>query len=226
MVAHLAGAVVHVEHSTRLQLRAAQQTAELFRRDPDGWRQSRRTAKDVVVVQQGVQAHQTAHGAAADEGVLPVGQGAEIAVDEGLEPVDEPVHGRSPLAVKVAVGRVIEAVGRILHQTLVVRPGVALDRRHDERRVGVVQIVCQPPALAEGGIFVKKDILAVEHVQHRIPAVRVGFVHGGQIDINTALLGAVDSGVADAPFLDHGPGPSQSSYSMLSLAPSRQNCNS
>ena len=140
--------------------------------------------------------------------------------------MDEPAHGRSPLAVKVTVGRIIEAVGRILHQTLVVRPGVALDRRHDERRVGVVQIVCQPPALAEGGVFVKKDILAVEHVQHRIPAVRVGFVHGGQIDINTALLGAVDSGVADAPFLDHGPGPSQSSYSMLSLAPSRQNCNS
>ena len=54
VVAHLAGAVVHVEHGARLQLRAAQQTAELFRRDPERRRQSRRTAKDVVVVQQGV----------------------------------------------------------------------------------------------------------------------------------------------------------------------------
>ena len=136
--------------------------------------------------------------------MLPVGQGAEIAVDEGLEPVDEPAHGRSPLAVKVAIGRVIEAVGRILHQPFVVGSGVALHRRHDQRGVGVVQIIGHAPALAKGGILVKKDILAVEHVQHRIPAVRVGFVHGGQIDINTALLGAVDGRVAHAPFFDHG----------------------
>ena len=164
VVAHLAGTVVHVKHRARFQLGAAHKAVELFRRDPDGGRQRRRPAEDVVVVEQGVQAHQAAHGAAADEGVPPVGQGAEIAVDEGLEPVDEPTHRGRALAVKVAVLGVIEAVGRVLHQPLVVRPRVALHRRHDERRVGVVQIIRHAPALAVGSVLVEEDVLAVEHI--------------------------------------------------------------
>ena len=42
------------------------------------------THLSVVVLQKGVQAHQAAHAAAADEGVLPVGQSAEVAVDEDV----------------------------------------------------------------------------------------------------------------------------------------------
>ena len=68
--------------------------------------------------------------------MLPVGQGAEAAVDEGFEPVDVPAHGGLTLTVEVAVGGVVEAVGRILHQTLIIGTGVALHRRHDEGRIG------------------------------------------------------------------------------------------
>ena len=210
VVAHLAGAVIHVQHGARLQLCPAHKARQLVRSHPDGGRQGRRPAEGVVVLQQGVQAHQTAHAAAADEGVLPVGQGAEAAVDEGFEPVDIPAHGGLTLAVEVAVGGVIEPIGRILHQTLVVGACVALHRRHDQRRVGVVQIIGHAPALAVGGIFVKKHVLAVEHVQHREPAVRLGLIHGGQINVRSALLGAVDGRVAHAPFFDHGAFPSQS----------------
>ena len=134
----------------------------------------------------------------------PVGQGAEVAVDEGFEPVDIPAHGGLTRAVEVAELRIVEPVGRILHQPFVVGSGVALHRRHDQRGVGVVQIIGHAPAFAKGGILVKKDVLAVEHIQHRIPAVGVSFIHRGQINIYSALLGAVDGRVAHAPFFDHG----------------------
>ena len=134
----------------------------------------------------------------------PVGLGAVVGVDAGLELVDEPVQGVLAFAVEVAVLLIVEAVGRILHQTLIVGTGVALHRRHDEGRIGVVQIVGHAPALAVGGVLVEKHVLPVEHIQHRIPAVGVSFIHRGQINIYSALLGAVDGRVAHAPFFDHG----------------------
>ena len=225
VAAHLLGTVVHVEHRAGLQLCAAHQTAELFRRHPDRRRQGCRAAEGIVILQQGIQAHQAAHGTAANERVLPVRQGAEIVVNEGLEPVDEPAHGRLPLAVKVAIGRVIEAVGRILHKALVVGACIALHCRHDERGIGVVQIIRHAPALAVGGIRIKEHILAVEHIQHRIPALRVGFVHGGQVDIHPALLHAVHRRIADAPFFDHIPVPSRFCFSAHSLALCRRKSN-
>ena len=53
VVAHLAGAVVHVQHGAGVQLCPAHKAGELFRRDPDGRRQRRRTAEDLIVLQHG-----------------------------------------------------------------------------------------------------------------------------------------------------------------------------
>ena len=204
MVAHLPGAVVHVQHRAGGKLCAPHKAGKLIRCHPDGGRKCCGAAVSIVILQQSVQAHQSAHAAAADKGICPVRQGAEILVDQRLEPVDEPAHGGLSLAVKVAVGGVIEAVGGILHQTLVVCPGVALDGRHDQRGVGIVQIICHAPAFAVGGILVEKYVLPIEHIQHGEPALRLCLVHGGQVDIRPALFGAVDRRVTHAPFFDHG----------------------
>ena len=203
VVAHLSGAVIHVEHGTRGQLAAAHQRRQRLRSHPQRGRERRRTAKHIAVLQKSVQAHEAAHGAAADEGMSPVGLCAVVGVDVGLELVDEPVQGVLAFAVEVAVLLIVEAVGRILHQTLIVGTGVALHRRHDEGRIGVVQIIRHAPALTVGGVLVEKHVLPVEHIQHRIPPVRVSLVHGGQIDIGPALFFAAHSGVADAPLLYH-----------------------
>ena len=204
MVAHLPGAVVHVQHRAGGKLCTPHKAGKLIRRHPDGGGKCRCAAVSIVILQQGIQAHQPAHAAAADKGICPVRQGAEILVDQRLEPVDEPAHGGLSLAVKVTVGGVIETVGGILHQTLVVCPGVALDGRHDQRGVGIVQIIRHAPAFAVGGILVEKHVLPIEHIQHGEPALRLCFVHGGQVDIHPALLGAVDRRVTHAPFFDHG----------------------
>ena len=129
--------------------------------------------------------------------------GRVLAVDVWFELVDEPVEGVLAFAVKVAVVGVVKTVGGILHQPLVVGARIALNGRHDHRGVGVVQIIGHPPALAIGGVTVKKHVLAVEHIEHRIPAVRVCLIHGGQIYISAPLLLAVDGRVAHSPLFDH-----------------------
>ena len=146
---------------------------------------------------------QTQQEAVQENAAVQANAGADMQMEATITKT-QPEKGVLALAVKVAVLVVVEAVGRILHQPFVVGSGVALHRRHDQRGVGVVQIIGHAPAFAKGGILVKKDVLAVEHIQHRIPAVRVSFIHRGQINIYSALLGAVDSRVAHAPFFDHG----------------------
>ena len=210
VVAHLLGAIVHVQDRAGGKLGAGGEVHQRRRGHPEGRGEGRRPAKNVVVGQQGVQAHQAAHGAAADEGVAAVRLGAEIGVDGWLELPDEPVEGLAAPAIEVAVGGVVEAVGRILHQPLIVGPGVALDGRHDEGRIGVIEIIGHAPAFAVGGVCVKEDVLAVEHIKHRVAAVGVRLVHGGQIDIHAAVFLAVDRRIADGPFFDHIPVPSRS----------------
>ena len=63
----------------------------------------KRQAKHIAVLQKSVQAHEAAHGAAADEGMSPVGLCAVVGVDVGLELVDEPVQSVLAFAVEVAV---------------------------------------------------------------------------------------------------------------------------
>ena len=205
VVAHLLGAVVHVEDGAGGELGAGGEVHQSRRGHPEGRGERRCPAKDVVVGQQGVQAHQAAHGAAADEGVAAVRLGAEIGVDVGLELPDEPVEGLAALAIKVAVVGVVKTVGRILHQPLVVGSGVALDGRHDEGRIGVIEVIGHAPAFAVGGVLIKEDVLAVEHIEHRVAAVGVCLVHGRQIDIHAAVFLTVDRRIADRPFLDHFP---------------------
>ena len=104
VVAHLPGAVVHVQHRAGGKLCTPHKAGKLIRRHPDGGGKCCGTAVSIVILQQGIQAHQSAHAAAADKGICPVRQGAEILVDQRLEPVDEPAHGGLSLAVKVTVG--------------------------------------------------------------------------------------------------------------------------
>ena len=138
--------------------------------------------------------------------------------------MDEPVQSVLAFAVEVAVLLIVEAVGRILHQTLIVGTGVALHRRHDEGRIGVVQIIRHAPALAVGGVLVEKHVLPVEHIQHRIPPPGVGVVHGRQVNIGPAFFFAPHCGVADAPLLYHLLIPSRHRYA-LSVSPTEENCN-
>ena len=111
MVSHLLGAVIHVKHRARGQLAAAHQRRQGLWGHPQRGREGRCPAEHIAVLQKGIQAHESAHGAAADEGVRPVGLSAVVGIDEGLELVDEPVQGVLALAVKVAVLLVVEAVG-------------------------------------------------------------------------------------------------------------------
>ena len=86
--------------------------------------------------------------------------------------MDKPVHCDPAVARHMAEIGLVEGIGGVLRQPPVVRVVVALHRRHNERHLEGVQILPQPPALAVGGVGVEKNIVAVEHVQHRIVPLR------------------------------------------------------
>ena len=164
----------------------------------------------MVVLQQGVQAHQPAHGAAGNKGVLPAGQGAVLPVNLGLEGLYKPVHGGPAPAGDVAEVWLIKGVGGVLRQPPVVRVVVALHRRHNEGHLKGVQILPQPPALAVGGVGVKEDVVAVKHVQHRVMPVQLPVVVCRQIEINAPGLVSGELRDGHIPLLNHKILPSQS----------------
>ena len=157
----------------------------------------------MAVVHQGVHAHQPAHGTAGDEGVGPVGQGAVLPVDGGLEGVYEPVHGDLPPALYMAEVGLVEGVGGVLRQPPVVRMVVALHRRHNEGHLKLVQILPQSPALAIGGVGVEKNVVAVKHVQHGVVPAGLPVVAVRQIEVGSPGLVSGQLGDGHIPGLDH-----------------------
>ena len=55
-----------------------------------------------VIMDRGIQGHETAHAGAADAGVGPVGEGPVLPVDHGLQLVDHPADGRLARAADLA----------------------------------------------------------------------------------------------------------------------------
>ena len=157
------------------------------------------------MAQHPVEAHQPAHGAAPDKGVLPVRQGAEALVDVGLQVVDVPLHGfLCPgliWAAPFAAGIVVK--GRVLREPAVIRVGVAFQRHHNQRRLCIIQIPAHAPALAVGGVVIKKDILPVKHVEHGIAPGRLRVVAPGKIYVKSAFFLPCVAGIGEGSLLDH-----------------------
>ena len=157
----------------------------------------------MVVGRHGVQAHKPAHGAAGDEGVLPVRQGGEHGVDIGLEGVHQPFHGGAPPTPDVAHLRVVKGKGGVFREAAVVGVVVALHRRDDDRQLGGRREVRHAPALAVGGVLIEKDVVAVEHIEDRIAGLGV-FLEGVRyVDVGTPGLVSGELRDGDAPFCDH-----------------------
>ena len=85
--------------------------------------------------------------------------------------MDDPGHSLVTPALDFSVDGAADVVGAIFVDPLQVLLG-ALDAHHNQLLVPAVQKLLQPQALAEGGVAVKKQIVAVKHIDHRIAFLR------------------------------------------------------
>ena len=74
---------------------------------------------------------------------------------------------------------------------------------HNQFRVGGVQIGSHSPALAIGGVPVKENVVAVEHIQHGKPGGRVLSGLSGKIDVHIARLFPGNRPDRSTPFFNH-----------------------
>ena len=166
-------------------------------------RERRRAGEDLIVLHHRVQAHESAHGTAGDEGALPPGNGAPASVDGCLESGYEPVHGDVAPAGDGAEFGIGKVIGRVLGQTSVVGMMIALHGGNDEGHVEEVEVFRKAPALSVGGVGVEENVVSVEHVEHGKASAGLFPVHGGQVEIGPAFFPAGEFGNGDVPEFDH-----------------------
>mgnify|MGYP003294203947 CR=1 FL=1 len=111
MIFHLNRAVVHIESCVWLKPGSADHFLDHFRMSPEGRGKCSCTGEILVVLGDRIKAHQSAHGAAGDEGVFPTRQGRIFAVNFPFEGTDQPVHGNLSATFDIAADTVILSTG-------------------------------------------------------------------------------------------------------------------
>lgn len=202
MVGHFLPAVIHVNQRVGGDLRLPDDAPHLARAEPQAGGKTDRFAENGIECRRRVQAHQPAHRRTGNQRVVPVRQGAQIRVDHRLETVDEPVHRRTPAPADAAEFRVFTGERAVFLQPIVA-DGVAFHCRDDQRRLRFVHISGHAPRFAVGRVFVKENVVAVEHIHHREARVRLRVVTGRQIQIGAALEFRHELGDLKLPLVNH-----------------------
>ena len=122
---NLAGSIIHIEDRVRREAGIADHGVQGFGRKPDGGGESRCSGKNSIILQQSVQAHQSAHGAAGDKGVPAVRQSRVMAVNQRLKGVDPPIHRRLAASGDMSQLGIREGKRRVLGQASAVGAVVA-----------------------------------------------------------------------------------------------------
>ena len=202
MVGHFIFPVVHVDGRVRTDTRLGDQLHHLSRRDPKAWGQAGRPLENGIVGRRAVQRHQAAHGGTRENGVSPVGQGAEMLVDVGLQLIYHPVHGGAAPAPDLPQLGIFKGHRGILRQPAVALM-VALHAYDDQLLSGALHVVVHAPGFAEGRVLVKENVMPVEHVHDGIPPVGFFVVAFRKIDVRSA--GGIPGQLGDGhiPFDNH-----------------------
>ena len=114
---------------------------------------------------QSIESHQSSHGTASNEGMLPIRQGLEIFVYKWLELIYEPLHGFFATPFKWATKLlIIKVIRRILRKPAIIRTGITLYSSNYDRCFYLIKIFTKSPAFAIGSMAVIKNIVPVKHI--------------------------------------------------------------
>ena len=202
VVEHFQLAVVHINAGVPPDVGPGDHFQHLAGGDPQAGAETGGPLEDVVVGGDAVQRHQPAHGGTGDDGIAPVGEGAVVFVDVGLEHLDHPVHIHIALAPDFSQGAVLIVQGGVLHQTAVALV-VAFHRHDDQVLFAFLHEFVHTPGLAVGGVLVEEYVVAVEHVHHGIAAVSLRFIGLWKVKIRGSFGVAGQLGNGNIPLFNH-----------------------
>lgn len=203
VVRHLARTVVHINHGVRGKLRVSNQAVKAARGKPDARRKARRARIHVVKRSHRVQAHQPAHARPRNPCRFAPRQRRVLFVNHAFQRMREPVHRRAPAPADVAELRVFKREGGIFAQPPVIRRMVAVHRNDNQRRVCRFKIFLHSPALPVGRVGIEENVMAIEHVQHRIARFRVLLCFVGDVHIDSASFAPAQLRDWGCPFFNH-----------------------
>ena len=170
--------------------------------DPQAGGQACRPLEYVVVGAHPIKGHQAPHGGAGQDGVQPVGKGAVVFVDVGLESVHHPVHHNVALAPDFAVLGVGIGDGCVFDEAAVALM-VALHGHHDQLLAALLQELVHAPGFSEGGVLVKKHVVSVKHIHDGIALLLLFLIGIRKIDIGLSGHISGQLGNDNIPFFDH-----------------------
>ena len=79
---------------------------------------------------------------------------------------------------------------------------IALDGGDNNLRARIVEIVFKPPAFAESGFFVRKEVVSVEHIYNGITLFRFT-VALRKVNVSGALIFTCERGNCNGKSLNH-----------------------
>ena len=202
VVGHLHGAVVQIDAGIPPDMGLGDELQHFFGSHPQAGAQTGGPLEDVIEGGGGIEGHEAAHAGAADQSVLPVRQGPEIAVDIGLQLLDEPVHIALALTLDPAKLGILKGHRGVLPQAAVPLP-VALDAHKDQLLAAFLHVVVHAPGGAVGGILVKKHVVSVKEIHNRVSSLRVLLIAFRQIDIGLSHLVPGELRYGNVPFDNH-----------------------
>ena len=167
--------------------------------EPHGGGHTGSLGKPPVIMNRCVQTHNAAHAGAADGGALPKGNGAVVRINDRLQDVYDPIHGGFAHGYKFAESA-HSRVGQVLTESLIAFVA-ALDTYDDDILSPAIQKLLKTPALAIGGVFVEKEIMAVKKVHDGVACVCL-VIAIRQINMQGAVLAL--GGIDEVSFDDHG----------------------
>ena len=197
----LTGTNVHIDPCRGLKLCFRKQCPQLFSAGPKAGRKRGRTRINIVPGHNSIERHQTAHGGAGDQRILPAGQCPVSTVNELLQRPRHPVHRPFPESFQMPEPADIHIPRRIFIQAAVPLM-VAFDSSHDQGQLCPGQIFLHSPALPVSRMAVIEHIVPVKHIQHRI--IQPGcFIIPRQINIQASRLFRRKPGNPDLRYSDH-----------------------
>ena len=129
------------------------QMGQLVVAKPDRRGEGGAAGEAAVVFGNGVQTHQASHRAARDKGVIPVGNGGEMLIHEGLELLDIPVHRDVSLALEMAPqSGDIAGEGGIFMQTAIVGIVITFHSGNNQFCPRTIHKLFHAPAFSVSGI--------------------------------------------------------------------------
>ena len=185
VVEHFQFAIVHINAGVRTDAGSCHNVQHFPAGNPETGAQAGCTLEHLVINGCAIQRHQPAHGGTGDDGVAPVGQGAVVRIDEGLQLLDHPVHVHISLAANFAQGGVFIAQGGVFNDALVAIV-VAFHGYNDELFFAFLHVFVHAPGFSEGSVLIKKNVVPVEHIHHGIAPLGLPFVAFRQIKVDVA----------------------------------------